>query len=88
MDSGALLRLYTVLASPAAFAALAGLAVMLVWLAFMPGRPARQVDNRLEGYLEPTNPAGDEAEPALRGPRPSPAPAAAYAYLRAHRPTA
>jgi tight adherence protein C len=52
--------MYTSLASPAAFAALAGLAILLVWTAFMPSRPAKQIEGRLDGYLERTDPTADE----------------------------
>lgn len=38
--------------SPVAFALLIGLAVVLVWLAFAPARPQRQMEDRLDGYLE------------------------------------
>ncbi|MEA3338241.1 MAG: type II secretion system F family protein [Chloroflexota bacterium] len=40
------------LVSPFLFAALVALAVVLVWMAFAPARPPRQVEERLEDYLD------------------------------------
>ncbi len=40
------------LASPILFAALVTLAVTLIWMAFAPARPAQQVQERLEDYLD------------------------------------
>ncbi len=51
MDLPSLILRYSFLASPALFAALAGLAMLLLWLAFAPANPARDVKERLEGYL-------------------------------------
>ncbi len=52
MDIAQLLRTFSFLWSPAAFAACAGLAMVFVWLAFSPVRPKGEVRQRLDGYLE------------------------------------
>lgn len=52
MNPGGLIESASVLASPALFALLVGFAVMLIWLSFAPARPAEQVRERLEGYLD------------------------------------
>jgi tight adherence protein C len=52
MDTSTLLSIYGPLASPVLFAALVGIAAVLMWQAFAPTRPAQQVDERLEGYIE------------------------------------
>ncbi len=40
------------LANPMVFSVLSAWAVFFIWLAFAPGRPARQVEDRLDGYLK------------------------------------
>ena len=45
-------NLLTGLASPLFFAALVAVAIVLIWMAFAPARPSRQVEDRLEGYLD------------------------------------
>ena len=52
MDAGRLLDSFGFLWSPLTFAALVALAVGLMWLALAPARPRREVQNRLDGYLE------------------------------------
>ena len=39
-------------ATPIVFAALIALATVLVWIAFAPARPARQIEDRLDDYLD------------------------------------
>jgi tight adherence protein C len=51
MDFPALASRLSFLWSPLVFAALAGLAMLLIWLAYTPARPARDVQNRLQGYV-------------------------------------
>jgi tight adherence protein C len=52
MNPGSLLDTADVLASPALFALLVGFAVILIWESFAPARPAEQVKERMEGYLD------------------------------------
>ncbi len=40
------------IASPLTVAALITVAVLLIWMAFAPARPTRQMEERLEGYLD------------------------------------
>ncbi|MFC2023688.1 type II secretion system F family protein [Chloroflexota bacterium] len=52
MDIGDLILGGGLLWSPAAFGLLIGLAAALIWLAFMPVRPLRDVQERMDGYLD------------------------------------
>jgi tight adherence protein C len=52
MNPGSALESASILASPALFALLVGFAAILVWESFAPARPAEQVKDRLEGYLD------------------------------------
>ncbi len=52
MDLVTLLTSYDIFTSPATAAALTFLAVALIWMAFAPARPVRQVQSRLDSYLD------------------------------------
>lgn len=52
MDLATLLATYEILQSPVTAAALTTLAVALIWMAFAPARPVRQVETRLDSYLD------------------------------------
>lgn len=65
MDVTSFLTSLSLAASPLMFALLAGLAVLLMWMAFAPARPAQQVQERMEDYLDRGDiiEAGDMARP-------------------------
>jgi tight adherence protein C len=52
MDIGELIVRGSALWSPLTFAVLVGVAAMLVWLAFAPSRAGREVEERLDDYLD------------------------------------
>ena len=52
MDIGALIQAGGFLWSPFTFALLIGLAATLVWMAFAPSQPLRDVQERLDAYLD------------------------------------
>jgi tight adherence protein C len=52
MNPGSALENASILASPALFALLVGFAAILIWQSLAPVRPAEQVKDRLEGYLD------------------------------------
>ena len=61
MAAGGFVGLLGVLGSPMLFGVLVAAATALAWLAFAPARPAQQVQDRLQGYLERVQ-AMDDAE--------------------------
>ena len=61
------------LGSPLLFGVLLSVAAGLAWLAFAPARPAQQVQDRLQGYLERVQAVDDaELQRFVRQPRPPP----------------
>jgi tight adherence protein C len=52
METGSFLTTYGFLGSPVLFGVLVMLAGIAVWLSLAPARPAKQMEERLEGYVE------------------------------------